>query len=247
MFLKRYSVVLFSITLVIVGCKPSVKDGLPYEEYVKMVETYLNERDYDRAIAAANKVVSVKPTDGESHYFLACQFYKAYRNNFDAAQMKGLQDAMMNPNKRRPSDRKEELKKNGFRPELETLAFQEFKETVKYSPSNWFARYMIATDSLNNKHFREAIDEYKKVIAINPNYSNSYSLMGKAYYELGEYNSAIQPLQTALKIDPSSVEDYLNLGLVYKRTNNWKKYVQIAEKLKGMDKSRYDQLVNPEN
>jgi tetratricopeptide (TPR) repeat protein len=246
MYPKRFIVVLFLMTFLMVGCEPSVKDGLPYEEYIKMAQTYLNDGDYDRAIAAGNKAVSIKPTDGETHYLLATLYYEAYRNNFDAAQMKGLQNAMLNPNKRRNSDQMEELKKFGYKPELKTLAFQEFKETVKYSPSNWFARYMIATDYYNNKHFKEAIDEYKKVIAINPKYANSYSLMGQAYYNLNEFELAIQNLQTAIKMDPG-VENYLNLGFAYKKSKNWKKYIEVAEKLKSMDTNRYNYLVNPEN
>lgn len=246
MYSKPYIAVLFFITVLFVDCKPAVKDGLPYEDYITMVQTCLNDGDYDRAMAAGNKAVSIKPTDGETHYLLATLYYEAYRNNFDAAQMKGLQDAMLHPNKRRTSASIEELKIFGYKPELNTLAFQEFKETVKYSPGNWFARYMIATDYFNNKHFREAIDEYKKVIAINPKYANSYSLMGQAYYKLGEFERAIQNLQTAIKIDPG-VENYLNLGFAYKKSKNWKKYVEVAEKLKSMDKARYNYLVNPEN
>ena len=95
-----------------------------------MVQTYLNDGDYDRAIAAGKKAVSVKPTDGETHYLLATLYYEAYLNNLDAAQMKGLQDAILNPNKRRTSDPMEEYKKFGLKPELKTLAFQEFKETT---------------------------------------------------------------------------------------------------------------------
>jgi tetratricopeptide (TPR) repeat protein len=140
--------ILFLVILPFVGCEPSVKDGLPYEEYAKMVQTYLKEGDYDRAITAGKKAVSIKPEDGETHYFLATNYYEAYRNNFDAAQMKGLQDAILNTNKRRNSYSIEELKKYGYKPELKTLAFQEFKETVKYNPSNWFARYMIISTSV---------------------------------------------------------------------------------------------------
>ena len=246
MYSKLYIAVLFFITLLFVGCEPSVKNGLPYEEYVKMVQTYLNEGDYDKAITAGNKAVSIKPTDGETHYFLARQYYEAYRNNFDAAQMKGLQDAILKPNKRRNPDSIEELKKFGYKPELKILAFQEFKETVKYSPSNWFARYMIATDYFNNKHFREAIDEYKKVIAINPNYANAHALIGESYYKLGDFKSAVLSLETAVKIDPDAY-NYCQLGLAYRKANNMKKYVEIAAKLKGMDKGYYDQLVNPLN
>jgi tetratricopeptide (TPR) repeat protein len=243
MYLKRYITVLFIIPLLVVGCKPSVKDGLSYEEYIKMVETYLNDSDYDRAIAAGKKAVSIKPTDGETHYFLARQYYEAYRNNLNATQMKGLQDAILHPDKQRNSDRMEELKKYGFKPELETFAFQEFNETVKYSPNNWFARYMIATDAFNKKHFVEAIDEYKKVIAINPNYANAHGLMGESYYKLGDFKSAVLSLETAVKLDPG-VENYLQLGLAYKRINNKEKYAAIVDKLKSMDKGRYDKLVS---
>ncbi len=246
MDLKRYIAVLFSISLIFVGCKPSVKDGLPYEEYIKMVQTYLNDGDYDRAIAAGRKAVSIKPTDSDTHYLLATQYYEAYRNNFDAAQMKSLQEAILNPNKQRTSDSNEELKKFGYKPELKTLAFEEFKETVKYSPSNWFARYMIATDYFNNKQFKEAIDEFKKVIAINPNYANAHAIMGESYYKLDDFKSAVLSLETAVKIEPDAY-NYCQLGLAYRKANNMTKYVEIATKLKGMNKSYYDQLVNPLN
>ena len=219
MYLKRYTAVLFFISLLFVGCEPAVKDGLPYEEYVKMVQTDPNEGDYDRAFIAGKKVVSVKPTDGETHYFLATHYYEAYRNNFDAAQMKDLKAAILNPNKRQNSDSNEELKKFGYKPELKTLAFQEFKETVKYSPSNWFARYMIATDLFNKKLFTEAIDEYIKVIEINPNYANAHALMGESYYKLGDFKSAVLSLETAVKIDPGA-NNYCQLGLAYRRANN---------------------------
>ncbi len=105
---------------------------------------------------------------------------------------------------------------------------------------------MIAPDLFNNKHFTEAIDEYKKVIEINPNYANAHGLMGESYYKLGDFKSAVLNLETAVKLDPG-VENYLQLGLAYRRANNLKKYTEIAEKLKGMDKGRYDQLVNPLN
>lgn len=67
--------------------------------------------------------------------------------------------------------------------------------------------------------------------------------MGESYYKLGDFKSAVLSLETAVKLDPG-VENYLQLGLAYKRTNNREKYVAIAEKLKGMDKRRYDQLVS---
>jgi len=242
MYSKLYvTVVLIFTTLFFAGCEPSVKDGLSYDEYVKMAREYQKNDDYERAIAAGKKAVSIKPQDGETHYLLAMLYYEGWRKSLDAAQMKALQEAMLNSNKRRYSSEIEELKQFGLKAEWEPLSNQEFKETIKYDPKNWFARYMIATDLFNNKHFTEAIEEYKKVIEINPNYANAHGLIGKSYYKLGDFKTAVLNLETAVKLDPG-VENYLQLGLAYKRTNNWKKFAAIAEKLKGMDKGRYEQL-----
>ena len=192
--------VLFFSTLLFVACEPSVKDGLTYDEYVKMAGEYRNSGDYDRAIAAGKKAVSIKPNDGETHYLLATLYDEGYSKSFDAAQMKALKDAMLNSRKRQYSDPIEEYKKYGLKAEWGPLANQEFKETIKYDPKNWFARYVLATNNFNNKHYREAIDEYKKVIAINPDYPASYSLMGECVFRSnsGTHSAAIQapvPLQ----------------------------------------------------
>lgn len=248
MHIKFKLAVLFIVVISLISCKPLVEDGLTYDEYVKKAKEYRNDSDYDRAIEAGKKAVNIKPNDSEAHYLLASLYYEGYRKAFDAARMKSLQNAILHPKKRQKSKSEiEEYKKYGLKAEWQTLAIQEFKETIKYDPNIWFARYLIATDYFNNKRFREAIDECKKVIATKPDYVNSYSVMGEAYYKLGEYNSAIQTLQTAIKIEPSSFYDYLNLGLAYKRTNNWKMYAEIATKLKAINAEFYNQLVNPES
>jgi tetratricopeptide (TPR) repeat protein len=246
MHLKLKLVTLFIICIALISCKPLVEDGLTYDEYVKKAKEYRSNGDYDRAIAAGKKALSIKPNDGEAHYLLATLYDEGYRKSYDTAQMKALQNAMMNSNKRRYSDEIEEYKQFGLKAEWGPLAIQEFKETIKYNLNNWFAHYVIATDHFNNKRFKEAIDEYRKVIAINPNYANAHALMGESYYKLGDFKSAVLNLETAVKISPDA-NNYCQLGLAYRKANNMKKYVEIAAKLKGMDKGFYEQLVNPLN
>ena len=53
-------------------------------------------------------------------------------------------------------------------------------------------------------------------IALVPNHCN----MGLAYFELSEYNEAINSLQTALNLDSRCVFALLNLSLVYKKQGN---------------------------
>jgi tetratricopeptide (TPR) repeat protein len=233
--------ILFIVILLFVGCEPSVKDGLSYDEYVKLVYSYSNEGDYDRAIAAGKNAVRIQPTDGEAHYLLAMTYRDAYDKSFDDAQRKRIVTIIENPRKQyNNEDWVKEYKKYGLRPELNTLATQEFEETVRYSPSNWFAHYMIATNNFNNKQFRDAIDGYKKVIALNPKYVNSYSLMGEAYSELGEYSQAIQYLHTAVKMDPKGTYTLLSLGRVYKKMEDWGQAAAIKKQLIDMKASYGD-------
>lgn len=227
--------------LLFVSCEPSVKDGLSYEEYVKLVYEYSKAGDYDRAIAAAKKAVSIRQSDGEAHYLLAMTYQAAYDKSFDNAQRKRLEAILQKPRKQYNYDNwVEEYKKYGLDPELHTLAIQEFKETISYSPDKWFAHYLIATDNFNNKQFKAAIDSYKKVITINPNYVNSYSLMGQSYSELGEYSLALKYLQAAVKMDPKSTNTLLELGRVYKKMEDWGKAAAIKKQLIDMNASYGD-------
>ncbi len=229
--------IIFLISLLFVGCEPSVKDGLTYDEYVKMVYTYQADGDYDRAIAAGKKAVRIKPNDGETHYLLANLYYEAYRKSFDAAQKKQLEDLFLHHGNRQYQDPMDEYKKFGLKSELEALADEEYKETVKYSPSNWFAWYSIATRCFNNKQFKEAIEGYKKVIAINPNYTNAYSLMGESYSRLGDYPSALKYLQEAVKMDGTDTNSLLEIGRVYQKMQEWVKAAEIKKKLIDMKAS----------
>ena len=61
---------------------------------------------------------------------------------------------------------------------------QEYKQVLDIDPSNWNARYMIATDLYNNQHYQEALEEYKKVIKNNPKYADIISL----YEDSAKYN-----------------------------------------------------------
>jgi tetratricopeptide (TPR) repeat protein len=47
--------------------------------------------------------------------------------------------------------------------------------------------------------------------------------MGLAYFELSEYNEAINSLQTALNLDPRCAYALLNLSIVFKKQGNLEK------------------------
>jgi tetratricopeptide (TPR) repeat protein len=63
----------------------------------------------------------------------------------------------------------------------------------------------------------EAISEYKKALAINPNYYKAHNNLGVAYARKGRLDEAISEYKKTLAIKPSFVEAYNNLGVAYAR------------------------------
>eukprot|EP00252_Welwitschia_mirabilis_P003025 TRINITY_DN13079_c0_g1_i1.p1 TRINITY_DN13079_c0_g1~~TRINITY_DN13079_c0_g1_i1.p1 ORF type:complete len:447 (-),score=115.40 TRINITY_DN13079_c0_g1_i1:315-1655(-) len=64
-------------------------------------------------------------------------------------------------------------------------------------------------------NYNEAIEDCKRAIEIDPNYSKAYSRLGLVYYAQGNYQDAIQKgFQKALEIDPnnSSVRDNIKMA-----------------------------------
>jgi len=58
----------------------------------------------------------------------------------------------------------------------------------------------------------EAIDQYKKAIAIKPDYAPAYSNLGSALLSKGDATGAINAYQQALSIDPDFSDTHFNLG-----------------------------------
>lgn len=239
---KLQIVILILSTSLFFGCQPSVEDGLTYDQYINKATQYRNAGDYGRAILAAKKAVTIKPIDGNTHYLLATLYDEVYRNSFEVAQKKRLQDLFMNPKKKHSKNLTEDYKRYGLKAEYKDFAIHEYQETVKYDPTNWGAHYFIATNYFNNKQFREAIVEYTEVIEINPKYVNAHGLRGKAYYELGDYPAAVENLEKAIGLDPMDEESYYDLGLAYRAMNNGEKVTEIMNKLKSMHSSYADKL-----
>jgi Flp pilus assembly protein TadD len=60
-----------------------------------------------------------------------------------------------------------------------------------------------------------AIEEFKRALAIDPNYAKAYNGIGISYDFLGDYSSAIDAYEKALALDPDVDYVYNNLGYCY--------------------------------
>ena len=80
--------------------------------------------------------------------------------------------------------------------------------------------YQRATTYHDLGEFEQAITEYKKVIALDPNSRIIYNKLGVAYSELKQYDAALDAYQKELALSPIAAEPHYNIGLVYLKQGN---------------------------
>ncbi|MDX1414957.1 MAG: serine/threonine-protein kinase [Candidatus Promineifilaceae bacterium] len=71
--------------------------------------------------------------------------------------------------------------------------------------------------------YAEAIDDYSKAVALDPDSALYYSNRGLTYHYLGRCKKALQDYKRAIKRDPRMAEAYLNRGLTFYAQKRYKK------------------------
>jgi len=87
--------------------------------------------------------------------------------------------------------------------------------TALSDPSSAEEHYKSATTYHDLGEFERAISEYRKAIALNPNFPIIYNRLGVAYSELKQYDAALDAYQQALALSPMTAELHYNVGLVH--------------------------------
>ena len=169
----------------------------------------LRERgDLDGAIAEYKKAIAIDPDYGDAHYSLGYAYH--------------LKAAQMNPVTPRQLDEAHPVQtyvrkwERGIR-EME-LAIAEFKKVVQLEPKAPDAHFKLALVYDNKGDYKEACDEYRRVIELDPRGLDgqdaraNLALIQFAIYE--KRDDAVNLLQAVLKINPNHSSAKRNLQLM---------------------------------
>jgi len=63
--------------------------------------------------------------------------------------------------------------------------------------------------------YKEAVVEFQRALAIDPNFLPAYNYLGKSYAILGDYNRAEEAFLRVIRSAPTVDEGYMNLGILY--------------------------------
>ncbi len=93
--------------------------------------------------------------------------------------------------------------------------FDEVLKKVKENPKDAEALYHLADLYDRSGQYPEAIENYKKVIALKPDMGYAYFKMGTAYDRLNQPAEAVTALKKATSLMPKNAIAFNNLGVAY--------------------------------
>jgi tetratricopeptide (TPR) repeat protein len=89
----------------------------------------------------------------------------------------------------------------------------QFVSNMRRPQGNPDSHYLLACYYQEGGRYKEAIEEFEKVLLIDPDYVNAYNGMGVSYDLLGDFPMAIESYEKALELNPNL--DYLHNNLGY--------------------------------
>ena len=95
--------------------------------------------------------------------------------------------------------------------------------------------YHLGNAAAKNENNKEAVEHYKKAIAIDPEFAFAYDNMGLAYRKLEDYDNAIIAYQKSLEIDPDGTMPLQNIAVAYQYKKEYNKAIETYKKLAELD------------
>lgn len=121
---------------------------------------------------------------------------------------------------------------------VETEDVASFLSGVRNAGGNPDSHYLLATHYQQQGRYQEAIEEFRKVVMIDPLHVRAYNGMGISYDNLREFGKAREAYETAMGLDPQQLYLYNNLGYSLTLKGDYQTAADIF--LKGLK-------LNPEN
>ncbi len=107
------------------------------------------------------------------------------------------------------------------------------------------SHYLLACYYQERGKHKEALEEFKKVLSINPNYAKAYNGMGVSYDLLGDFSKATEYYNYSLRLNPTADYVYNNLGYSYLLQGNVDEAIialRKASDLNNKDKTFHNNL-----
>jgi len=180
-------------------------------EYVRQAFVYVEQGDYEQAIADYTKAIELDPGDAGVYYYRG--FAYTDLGNYE----KAIADYIKAGNAYRELGDYEQ-------------AVAAYTEAIELNPNYAVAYFYRGLAYVDLDKYDQAVTDYTKAIELDPNYAAAYNRRGLAYNELKEYALAISDFTKAVELDSDLAFAYSNRGWAYSRLENYELALQDFKK-----------------
>lgn len=119
------------------------------------------------------------------------------------------------------------------------------RHAISVTANNCMMHALLGSALMEKNSVDEAIEEYRKALAINPAISEVHLHLGIALAEKGQVDQAVEQYRQAVVLDPANSLAYINLGTALAEQNQFEQAVQQYRKAIELDPANslaYDNL-----
>lgn len=118
---------------------------------------------------------------------------------------------------------------------------------MKKNPNWTEPQYYNSEKYLLQKKYTEALTQYKKIIATQPNITLSYNNIGKIYTNIGSYKEADKFFTLSLKIDSLNAETFSLFAKLQEKRGRYIEALDLLSEALKIDSANYDANKNSAN
>lgn len=208
------------------------------EPYLGLLQSHFELRNYNKALANAEKVLELKPGDLDTQFNLILikvklsqfeeakqlldQFPESTSTNPEALYYKGILNALFSNHDQAKSNLNQAL--NGASGDLTEKinhvldSYQDFE--VNQAAEELFLDQLLARSFNENQEYEMAIELLKEGLKSRPELRDGWILLGFAYLNLEQYQFALTALDKAYSLDSTWPTTQYFLGVVHKELGN---------------------------
>ena len=198
------------------------------------LEKLIESGNTKAAIRYAKAVLARNERSPDAHWYLGECYLAEDRSDLAAVEYKYITNYGKYTNAATEKKVRSRLAHTYLKLEQLDESQKEFILLSKLDPGNYENYYNIAKLFEQRNYSDSALTNYKKVIAINPQHSDSHMRMGIIYLKKQQMNEAKKAFLTSLKHDPQNLACYFHLGRISKISGN------ISSALGHFEKSQRD-------
>ena len=192
------------------------RQKVPWERYYLSLQynakgsTFLNEGQYELALAYYNKSLELNPNSVGFHDNKAELFVK--RKQYDLAVEEYSQLLKIDPRNA------EGYANRGYAYYLQgkyPLALVDYNQAITVDPRISVAYTRKAQVYFDLGRYQQAERDLKEGLSVDPNFPYTYNELGNLYFHLKQYSLALDYYDQAVKINPRFAESYHNKAVIY--------------------------------